>query len=39
MIPMTTGTFIGDANKNWNSSKIIKMAMKEIKLHCLTLPI
>jgi hypothetical protein len=44
--PKTTGTFIGDATRNWNlapakitQAKSLKIAKKEIGLHFLTLPI
>jgi hypothetical protein len=40
--PMTTGTFIGDATRNWNfatttitQAKSLKMTKKEIRLHCI----
>jgi hypothetical protein len=42
VIPMTTGTFIGDAFRIWNlaPAKITQAkSLKEIRLHCLTLPI
>ncbi len=46
VIPKTTGTFIGDATRNWNlapakitQAKSLKIAKNEIRLHCLTLPI
>jgi hypothetical protein len=46
LIPITKGTFIGDATRKWNlapakttRAKSIKMAKKEIRLHCLILPI
>jgi hypothetical protein len=44
LIPKTTGIFIGDATRNWNSAptkttqaKSLKIAKNEIRLHCLTL--
>jgi hypothetical protein len=46
ILSMTTVTDIGDATRNWNlapakisQTKSFKMAKKEIRLHCLTLPI